>query len=63
MPPVVRIAMWFHMLSQPVWCHHCEVSYWFADFHRHMSSHHFHCGECRLRYVDAFDSALGYLWA
>lgn len=62
MPPVVRLAAWLHLLSEQVECHHCRVTLWFFEFHAHMSAKHFTCRLCRLRYVLAFDRALGYLF-
>lgn len=63
MPPWVRFAMWYRLISQAVYCEHCRRQFWFPAFHAHMSEKHFTCRLCRIRYINAFDEALGYLWA
>lgn len=61
-PPVVRLGIWYHLITTPVECLHCDRWMWFPEWHQHMTDRHFNCRLCRVTYITAFDEALSYLW-
>lgn len=58
MPPIVRLWLWSRLLSTTVYDEHCRATWWFPEWHMHMTHEHFHCRPCRFRYIWAFDKAL-----
>lgn len=62
MPPVVRLALWFRLLSTPARCHCCRRGMWFNELHFHIGQYHLGCMMCRLAYIDAWDDAFANLF-